>query len=189
MIGTRQIKAARALLGWSQEDLANRSGVSYPTIARLEAVDGPLGGRPETEAKIVRALVAAGAAFMGPGVALKLKSTGDRVSYGSGEVPPDLKLAPREIGVVCEAEKPPIERGGDGFPRIRVRFGDHETGWISQHSVQFEQLDATYVDRHVAQIIAGDEWGMFRRTHDTRHDASPVEQDNRPPLSQTRTGR
>jgi Helix-turn-helix len=189
MIGTRQIKAARALLGWSQEDLANHSGVSYPTIARLEAIDGPLGGRPETEAKIVRALVSAGAVFMGPGVSFKLKSTGDRVNYGNGKVPPDLKVAPGEIGVVCETEKSPIKRGLDGFPRIRVRFGDHETGWIPQHSVEYEQLDPAYVDRHVAQIIAGDEWGMFRRTRDTRHDASPVEQDNRPPLSRTRTGR
>jgi hypothetical protein len=185
MIGTRQIKAARALLGWSQQDLVNRSGVSYPTIARLEAVDGPLGGRPETEAKIVSALVAAGAVFMGPGVALKLKSTGDRVSYSTGDVPADFKVAPGEIGVVCETEKSPIKRGGDGFPRIRVRFGDHETGWIPQHSVQFEPLGAAYVDRHVSRIIAGDEWGVFG----PNHDAPPVDQDNRAPLSQTRTRR
>ncbi len=37
-----QIKAARALLGWSQEQLAAVSGVSIPTVKRLEAADGPL---------------------------------------------------------------------------------------------------------------------------------------------------
>jgi predicted transcriptional regulator len=70
----RQIKAARALLGWSQEDLAQRAGVSYPTIARLESSDGELGGRPDTVAKIVGALEAAGAEFTNggePGVKLK----------------------------------------------------------------------------------------------------------------------
>ena len=43
MLTIRQIKAARALLGWSQADLARHSGISEPTIARLEAVDGELG--------------------------------------------------------------------------------------------------------------------------------------------------
>ncbi len=52
MITTRHIKAARALLAWSQETLAERSGVSIPTIKRLEAEDGTLGGRAETGEKI-----------------------------------------------------------------------------------------------------------------------------------------
>nr|WP_232845892.1 helix-turn-helix transcriptional regulator [Aurantimonas marina] len=74
-VTTRQVKAARALLKWSQGDLAARSAVSEPTIARLEAEDGSLGGRPETAAKIVHALVHAGIEFIsenggGPGVRL-----------------------------------------------------------------------------------------------------------------------
>lgn len=46
----RQVKAARALLGWSQTELASRSGISEPTIKRLEAIDSHerMGGRPET---------------------------------------------------------------------------------------------------------------------------------------------
>jgi len=59
----RQIKAARALLGWSQSDLARRSGVSEPTIARLESVDGQLGGREETVRKIRTALENSGIEF------------------------------------------------------------------------------------------------------------------------------
>ena len=35
-VSIRQIKAARALLGWSQETLAKASGVSIPTVKRLE---------------------------------------------------------------------------------------------------------------------------------------------------------
>src|SRR5215813_8211680 len=39
-VSIRQIKAARALLGWPQEDLAAMAGVSVPIVKRLEAADG-----------------------------------------------------------------------------------------------------------------------------------------------------
>lgn len=73
-----QIRAARALLGWTASDLAERSGVSYPTIQRLDATKGPVGGRFETVDAVRRALETAGIQFLeagatsaGPGVALK----------------------------------------------------------------------------------------------------------------------
>jgi transcriptional regulator with XRE-family HTH domain len=47
-VSITQIKAARALLGWSQEDLAKEAAVSVPTVKRLEAGEGELGGRSET---------------------------------------------------------------------------------------------------------------------------------------------
>jgi predicted transcriptional regulator len=76
MVTTRQIKAARALLGWSQSDLARHSGVSEPTIARLEAADGNLGGRETTGQRIRDAIEAAGIQFFeenggGEGVRLR----------------------------------------------------------------------------------------------------------------------
>ncbi|WP_298872730.1 helix-turn-helix transcriptional regulator [uncultured Bradyrhizobium sp.] len=64
-VSIRQLKAARALLGWSQEDLAAAAGVSIPTVKRLEASDGPLGGRPQTAEKLVVALRSAGIEFLG----------------------------------------------------------------------------------------------------------------------------
>ena len=73
-ISVRQIKAARSLLDWSQERLAEASGVSIPTVRRLEAADGVLGGREDTAGKIVTALEAAGVEFTNgdqPGVRLK----------------------------------------------------------------------------------------------------------------------
>ena len=75
-VSIRQVKAARALLAWSQEDLARAASLSVPTIKRLEAQDGPLGGRSETESKICSALSRAGVEFIdenggGPGVRLR----------------------------------------------------------------------------------------------------------------------
>jgi predicted transcriptional regulator len=75
-VSIRQVKAARALLAWSQGELAVAAHVSIPTIKRLEATDGPLGGRSETANKIRMALHAAGIEFIdenggGPGVRLK----------------------------------------------------------------------------------------------------------------------
>lgn len=71
-----QIRAARALLGWTASDLAERSGVSYPTVQRLDATKGQVGGRHETVEAIRKALEAGGVQFLdagaiagGPGVA------------------------------------------------------------------------------------------------------------------------
>ena len=75
-VSIAQIKAARALLSWSQEELAAAAKVSVPTIKRLEARGGPLGGRDETGQKICMALDVAGIEFIeenggGPGVRLR----------------------------------------------------------------------------------------------------------------------
>jgi predicted transcriptional regulator len=75
-VSIRQIKAARALLGWSQEDLAQAAKVSIPTIKRLEATDGALGGRQETGRKLIAALETAGIRFIeanGDGVGVRLR--------------------------------------------------------------------------------------------------------------------
>ena len=75
-VSIRQIKAARELLAWSQDRLATASGVSLPTIKRLESAEGDLGGRDETQTKIVAALEKAGIEFTNgdaPGVRLKKK--------------------------------------------------------------------------------------------------------------------
>jgi predicted transcriptional regulator len=63
-VSIRQIKAGRALLGWSQEDLARQSDVSLPTIKRLESTDDTLGGRAETVQKILGAMMRAGLLFI-----------------------------------------------------------------------------------------------------------------------------
>lgn len=69
-----QLRAARALLSWSQEKLAEAAGVSLPTIKRLEPGDGMLATRVETMEKLRRALESAGVEFIGiDGVRLRAR--------------------------------------------------------------------------------------------------------------------
>jgi predicted transcriptional regulator len=72
-LSIRQLKAARELVAWSQEELAGKSGVSLPTIQRLEAEGGDLGGRPATGEKIIAALEKAGVEFLDDGQGVRLK--------------------------------------------------------------------------------------------------------------------
>lgn len=67
-----QIRAARALLGWSRPDLAKAAGVSARTVAALE-LDEPGERRPATVDKVAAALEAAGIRFTRRGVELSGK--------------------------------------------------------------------------------------------------------------------
>ncbi|MEH6678541.1 helix-turn-helix domain-containing protein [Phenylobacterium sp.] len=63
MISNLQIRAARALLGWSQQRLADAAGLSVITVKRLEASDEMLQAKFETVVKVKEAVEAAGAVF------------------------------------------------------------------------------------------------------------------------------
>ena len=55
-LSIRQIKAARALLGWSQETFSEKSGVPLSTIKRIEAGDADSLPSSANAAKIEMAL-------------------------------------------------------------------------------------------------------------------------------------
>ena len=59
MITAQQLRAARALLGVDQRELAQRSGLSVPTIQRMEASTGVIRGNVDSLMKLVGALNAA----------------------------------------------------------------------------------------------------------------------------------
>lgn len=64
------------MLRWSQVDLAQACGVSLPTIKRLEAGTGDLGGRGDTVSAIRAALENAGIDFIpenGGGAGVRLR--------------------------------------------------------------------------------------------------------------------
>jgi predicted transcriptional regulator len=65
MMTAGQLRAARALLGIDQRQMAELAGVSLPTIQRMEASDGNVRGMIETLTKIVEALDGAGIELIG----------------------------------------------------------------------------------------------------------------------------
>lgn len=76
MLRGEQIRAARALTRMEQSVLAEASGLSLPTIKRLEMTYGPISANTATEEAIRRAFGEAGVVFIdaddeGPGVRLR----------------------------------------------------------------------------------------------------------------------
>lgn len=72
---SEHIRAARALLQWSQRTLSDKSNVSLTTIKRLEPMSGPLSANKVTISALKQALENGGVQFIeenggGPGVRL-----------------------------------------------------------------------------------------------------------------------
>lgn len=67
MITAAQMRAARALLGIDQRQLAALSSLSLPTIQRMEASDGVVRGNVDSLMKLVGALHDAGIELIGEG--------------------------------------------------------------------------------------------------------------------------
>ena len=79
MISSRQIKAARALLGWNGQDLADKSGAGVATLRRYESQDGIPSANIFVLKAIKDCLEEAGVVFSGdpvksPGVSLNQKN-------------------------------------------------------------------------------------------------------------------
>ena len=64
MITAAQLRAARALLGIDQRKLAELSGLSLPTIQRMEASEGVIRGNVDSLMKLVAALDGTGIALI-----------------------------------------------------------------------------------------------------------------------------
>ena len=67
MISAAQLRAARALAGLDQKRLAELSGLSVPTIQRMEASEGVIRGNVDSLMKLIVALDAAGVDLIGDG--------------------------------------------------------------------------------------------------------------------------
>lgn len=79
MITAPQMRAARALLGFDQRQLAELAGVSLPTIQRMEASDGTVRGVVDSLTKVVEALDRAGIELIGEGAASREGGRGVRL--------------------------------------------------------------------------------------------------------------
>ena len=76
-----QIRAARALLGWRQDDLAKAAKVGLATVARIEQGEGMVQGNFSTITRIQQALERQGISFIadaGDGVGVRLQKKPQR---------------------------------------------------------------------------------------------------------------
>ena len=88
MITAQQMRAARALAGIDQKVLAERAGVSVPTIQRMEASDGVVRGVVDTLVKVIRALEESGVELIGENQPSTAGGRGVRLKPPGGS-PPD----------------------------------------------------------------------------------------------------
>jgi transcriptional regulator with XRE-family HTH domain len=65
LITSDQIRAARALLRWSGKDLAEKTGLGFSTLMRLEVLDGVPSAQAKTLENIQKAFEKAGIEFIG----------------------------------------------------------------------------------------------------------------------------
>ena len=65
MITSGQIKAARALVGWTARDLAANAEIGFSTLIRLESANGVPSGNIKTIDAVKKALEEAGVEFIG----------------------------------------------------------------------------------------------------------------------------
>ncbi len=84
MITAAQLRAARALAGLDQKRLAELSGLSAPTIQRMEASEGVIRGNVDSLMKLAGALEAAGVELIGDGAPSAGGGRGVRLREKSG---------------------------------------------------------------------------------------------------------
>jgi transcriptional regulator with XRE-family HTH domain len=67
MLTAAQLRAARALIGMDQRALAAASGLSLPTIQRMEGSEDVIRGNVDSLMKLIAALESAGIELIGEG--------------------------------------------------------------------------------------------------------------------------
>jgi transcriptional regulator with XRE-family HTH domain len=79
MITGAQLRAARALIGIDQRELAQRSGLSVPTIQRMESSDGVIRSNVDSLMKLIDALSVSGIQLINDGAVSESGGRGVRL--------------------------------------------------------------------------------------------------------------
>jgi len=98
MLTSAQLRASRALLGIDQRTLAEWSGVSLPTIQRMEASDGYVRGVVDTLTKVVTALELAGIELIGENSISNSGGRGVRLREPATPLRRDPKVRASDVG-------------------------------------------------------------------------------------------
>jgi transcriptional regulator with XRE-family HTH domain len=102
MITAAQMRAARALLGIDQRQMADLSGLSVPTIQRMEASDHVIRGNVDSLMKLISALEEAGVELI----------NGGTVSAGGGRGVRLREHAPKSKTYRERSSRAPAGRAG-----------------------------------------------------------------------------
>src|SRR3954452_19187139 len=92
MLTAAQLRAARGLLGMDQRTLAEASGLSLPTIQRMEASEGVVRGNVDSLMKLIAALDAPGVELIGAGAVSEKGGRGVRMKGGGCRCGPSRNL-------------------------------------------------------------------------------------------------
>jgi transcriptional regulator with XRE-family HTH domain len=84
MITAAQLRAARVLLGIDQRRLAELSGLSVPTIQRMEASETMVRGNVDSLVKLIAAFEAAGIEMIDEGAVSNSRGRGVRLKIKAG---------------------------------------------------------------------------------------------------------
>ncbi len=107
---SEHVRAARMLLRWEQKELARKSGVSLPTIKRLESQPGVLSAYPDTIAAIRRTFEDEGIEFLdgdAPGARLHRSSAGaSKRAPASRPIPTKKRRSQPELRALKPKERP-----------------------------------------------------------------------------------
>src|ERR1039457_218556 len=91
MITATQLRAARVLLGIDQRQLAELSGLSVPTIQRMEASETMVRGNVDSLVKLIAAFDAAGIEMIDEGAVSNSLGRGVRLKSAAAKTPPDAR--------------------------------------------------------------------------------------------------
>lgn len=142
-----QMRAARAALNWSLDDLAAASGVHRNTLSNFET--RKYDGEPEKLAAVKRTLESAGLIFIeengqAAGVRLRRFRVGDRVRFRpQTNVRFNFNIPADEVGTVVEVEPHPPRTGPTYM--MMVKFPSHEEALPYVFRFEYELVEAAPV--------------------------------------------
>jgi len=105
MITSAQLRAARALLGLEQRELARLAGLSIPTIQRMEKSEAMIRGNVDSLMKLISALDLAGIELIMEGASSAEGGRGVRLKASNSVKPPGGEAAGAETPGVSRARE------------------------------------------------------------------------------------
>lgn len=126
MITAAQLRAARALAGLDQRRLAELSGLSVPTIQRMETSEDVIRGNVDSLTKLMAALDSIGVEFLREGVAgpaggrgVRFKASANLTS-DSGALDPESAGARAKKSVAAAQKRSENDEGTDDASSSRA---------------------------------------------------------------------